>query len=296
VVSVATGLLVDRALGEPPAPMHPVVAFGRVMQRVEARTYADSRARGVYYTLAGVGLGVVAGAAVRSPIAAVAISAAGRELRTTAARVRDALLGDDLATARMLVPALVGRDPTALDASGLAAAVIESLAENTVDAVVAPALWAVVAGAPGALGYRAVNTMDAMVGHRSARYARFGWASARLDDVANFMPARVTATLVTLVRPGAARAIREAVRRDARAHPSPNAGVAEAAFAGALGVQLGGPLRYGTRTECRPLLGRGPRPAPADIDRAIALASQVELALVGSLCTLGLAHRVRKRP
>jgi adenosylcobinamide-phosphate synthase len=221
------------------------------MQRVEARTYADTRARGVYYTLTGVALGVVAGAAVRSPIAAVAISAAGRELRTIAARVRDALLAGDIATARKLVPALVGRDPTALDASGLAAAVIESLAENTVDAVVAPALWGVAGGARGALAYRAVNTMDAMVGHRSARYARFGWASARLDDVANFVPARATAVLVMVVRPHAAAAIREAVRRDARAHPSPNAGVAEAAFAAALGVQLGGPLRYGTRTESR---------------------------------------------
>src|SRR5207237_8243613 len=134
-----------------------------------------------------------AGTVVRSPIAAVAISAAGRELRTTAARVRDALAAGDLETARALVPALVGRDPTALDASGLAAAVIESLAENTVDAVVAPALWAVAAGAPGALGYRAVNTMDAMVGHRSARYGRYGWASARLDDAANFVPRRAAA-------------------------------------------------------------------------------------------------------
>jgi adenosylcobinamide-phosphate synthase len=137
--------------------------------------------------------------------------------------------------------------------------------------------------------------MDAMVGHRSARYERFGWASARLDDVANFVPARATAVLVTLVRPHAAARIREAVRRDAGAHPSPNAGVAEAAFAGALGVQLGGPVRYGTRTEHRPLLGRGARPDPADIDRAIALASQVELALAGLLFALGLAHRRRKR-
>ena len=290
-MSVATGLVVDRALGEPPAALHPVALFGSLMQRIEARTYSDSRVRGAGYTLAGASLGVIAGAVVRSPGAAVAISAAGRELRTTAARIRDAAAAGNLETARALVPALVGRDPSALDASGLAAAVIESLAENTVDAVVAPALWAVAAGAPGALGYRAVNTMDAMVGHRSTRYARFGWASARLDDAANFVPARATAMLVVLVRPGAATAIRAAVRNDARAHPSPNAGVAEAAFAAALGVQLGGPLRYGTRTERRPLLGRGPRPEPADIERAIVLASQVELALVGLLCGLGLLRR-----
>jgi len=294
-VSVATGLLVDRALGEPPAAVHPVAAFGRAMQQFEARTYADSRARGSCYALVGVALGVIAGATVRSRIAAVAISAAGRELRTTAAQIRDALFAGDVETARALVPALVGRDPAGLDASGLAAAVIESLAENTVDAVVAPALWAVVAGAPGALGYRAVNTMDAMVGHRSARYTRFGWASARLDDIANFVPARVAAMLVVLVRPRATAAILEALRKDAPAHPSPNAGVAEAAFAAALGVELGGPLRYGARTERRPLLGRGPRAQPEDIDRAISLASQVELALVALLTVYGLA-RFRGRP
>jgi adenosylcobinamide-phosphate synthase len=293
MVSVAAGLLVDRAFGEPPAAVHPVAAFGRTMQWVESHAYADARVNGVAYAVIGVMAGAAAGAAVRSPMAAVALSAAGRELRMTAGRVRDALFADDLATARTIVPALVGRDATELDASGLAAAVIESLAENSVDAVVAPALWAAVAGAPGALVYRAVNTMDAMVGHRSERYARFGWASARLDDVANFVPARVTASLVALVRPGAALAVRHAVRTSARAHPSPNAGVAEAAFATALDVQLGGPLRYGTRNECRPLLGRGPRPSPRDIDRAIALASHVELALVALLATFGLARRPR---
>src|SRR5204863_6463621 len=124
----------------------------------------------------------------------------------------------------------VGRDPSELDESGVARAVVESVAENTVDAVVAPACWAAVFGAPGVLAHRAVNTLDAMVGHRSARYARFGWAAARLDDGAAWVPARLTAVLVALVRPRAARLVWQAVRRDAPAHPSPNAGVAEAAF------------------------------------------------------------------
>ncbi len=290
-IEAAGGLLVDRALGEPPAVVHPVAAFGRLMQVVEARIYDDSRARGVVYTLAGVLVGAAAGAIVRSPVAAVAISAAGRELRRTASHVRDALLAGDEPRARELVPALVGRDPTMLDASDLAAAVIESVAENTVDAVVAPSLWAALAGAPGALAYRAVNTMDAMVGHRSERYLHFGWASARLDDAANYVPARATAVLVALTRPAATFAIRDAIRTGGRAHPSPNAGVAEAAFAAALGVELGGPLRYGTHAENRPRLGSGSRPQPRDIDRAIALASHVEVALVALLAAGGIARR-----
>jgi adenosylcobinamide-phosphate synthase len=290
------GLLADRLLGEPPPLVHPVAAFGSAMQRLEGVRYADTRAAGVEYSLAGVAIGAVSGALLRAPAVAVALSAAGRELRATAARAHDALLRDDLDAARAIVPALVGRDPTELDASGLAASVIESLGENTVDAVVAPALWAVAAGAAGAATYRALNTMDAMVGHRSDRYRRFGWASARLDDAANFVPARVTAALVALVRPRAAHLIVRAVREQAPAHPSPNAGVAEAAFAAALGVELGGTLRYGSRVEHRPLLGFGDRPRVADIDRAIALASHVELALAGTLGAVAVAGmRTRRR-
>lgn len=290
--AAACGLLLDRLLGEPPASVHPVAAFGNVMERVERHVYGDSRGAGVRYTAAGVAMGYAAGAAL--PLAVVVAStAAGRELRRTAAGVRDALLANDLDHARELVSSLVGRNPNTLDSSGLAAAVIESVAENTVDAVVAPAWWAVVGGAGAASAYRAVNTMDAMVGHRSARYARFGWASARLDDTMNFLPARLTALLVTLVRPAARSAVRRAVREQAPAHPSPNAGVAEAAFAAVLDVELGGPLRYGDRDEERPRLGWGPRPLAADIDRALTLASHVELTLAGLLLTAGLVRKPR---
>jgi adenosylcobinamide-phosphate synthase len=286
---VAAGLLVDRALGEPPDAVHPIAGFGTAMGAVERVVYRDDRAAGVAYTAIGVGIGTASGAIVRSPMIAVATVAAGCELRAAAARVRDRLQVNDLAEARALLPTLVGRDPSALDPSGVAAAVIESLAENSVDAVIAPAFWGVVAGAPGAGAYRAVNTMDAMVGHTSPRYLRFGWSAARLDDVANFLPARLTALLVAVVRPRRARHVARAVFTQAGAHPSPNAGVAEAAFAGALGVELGGPLRYGERLENRPRLGVGPRPSVADIDRAIALASHVELALVAGLGMKSLA-------
>jgi adenosylcobinamide-phosphate synthase len=146
----------------------------------------------------------------------------------------------------------------------------------------------VVSGAPGALGYRAVNTLDATVGHRSPRYARYGWASARLDDAANYLPARLTALLVAAVRPRSAPMVWRAVRAQAPAHPSPNAGVAEAAFAGALGLRLGGENRYEDRVEVRPSLGFGRPPEPADIERAVALSGAVTTALAMALAGIGV--------
>ena len=290
--AVAAGLLLDRLAGEPPADAHPVAWFGRTMERLEERLWSDSRMRGIVYAAVGIVLGLLAGRLLRSVTTAVALTVAGRELRRVARRVGDAAAAGDLAAARTELPALVGRDPSDLDASGVASAVIESVAENSVDAVIAPALWAVVAGAPGAAAYRAVNTMDAMVGRRDDRYGRFGWAAARLDDIANYLPARIFAALVAVTAPERARAVLEAVRRDAPAHPSPNAGVAEAAMAAALGRQLGGPLRYGPSVQNRPLLGTGPRPAPADVAEAIGIADRVERAL---LAVLGIAWMVGAR-
>jgi len=288
---VALGLLLDRAFGEPPDRVHPVAAFGSLMQWIERVVYTDDRAAGYAYTAIGAGVGAAAGALARTPVIAVATSSAGRELRMAATRVRDELRAGDVPRARTLLPVLVGRDPAPLDETGIAAAVVESLAENSVDAVVAPAFWGVAGGAPASGAYRAINTMDAMVGHRSPRYARFGWSAARLDDVANYVPARVTALLVALVRPLRAPHVARAVVTQAGAHPSPNAGVAEAAFAGALGVELGGTVRYGERVEDRPRLGVGPRPGAGDIDRAIDLASHVELALVAILAGWGFGGR-----
>ena len=294
--AVAAGLLLDRLGGEPPANVHPVAHFGRTMQRLEARIWADSRSRGAAYVTIGVALGALAGRLFRSTATVVALVVAGRELRRVARRVGDLAGADDLDVARAELPALVGRDPSALDASGVAAAVIESVAENSVDAIIAPAFWAVVAGAPGAAAYRAINTMDAMVGHRSERYERFGWAAARLDDIANYIPARVFAALVAAVAPKRAGAILRAVRRDAPAHPSPNAGVAEAAMAAALDRQLGGPLRYGPIVQNRPLLGVGPRPTPADAPRSIGVVERVEAVVVALLIIawlVGIGRRTR---
>jgi len=289
--AVAAGILVDRFLGEPTFQPHPVAAFGSAMRRVEDALYCDSRIAGAAHAVVGVTLGALAGRLLRSTTVATALAVAGRSLASTATDVARALDDGDLSRARAVLPALAGRDAEDLDDKEIARAVVESVAENTVDAVVAPALWAAVAGATGALGYRALNTLDAMVGHRSRRYERYGWASARLDDLAGWVPARVTAALVIAVRPRDGQAVWRAVRRDAPAHPSPNAGVAEAAFAAALGLRLGGANSYGGRLDLRPALGDG-RPAEAhDIHRAVALSRDVSLALAAALGTIWVARR-----
>ncbi len=287
--AIAAGLLLDRVIGDPPNRLHPVAWFGSVMVRVERGLWADDRARGVAHASIGVAIGASAGRVIGSTPVAVAISVAGRSLRSAAAGIGLLLDQGDVVGARRELRALVGRDPSELDASGIAAAAIESVAENSVDAVVAPVFWALLGGATGTLAYRAVNTMDAMVGHRSDRHERYGWASARLDDGANYVPARIFALLVAVVRPGRARAVLGLIRRDAGAHPSPNAGVAETAMAAALGVELGGPLRYGDRVERRPTLGQGPRPQPADVPAAISVANRAELLLAGLLAAGAIA-------
>jgi len=265
------GVATDALFGEPPASVHPVRAFGGLMKAVERRLYGDSRAAGTVYTAIGLGVGLSSGLIIRRPIATY-VAVAGRSLWDEATAIAFVLDRGNLDAARDRLPALVGRDPTGLDEKEIARAVVESVAENTVDAIVAPTLW----GRAGlALAYRAVNTMDAVVGHRSQRYERFGWASARLDDAANWVPARVTAAVVAGLRPPKAREVWRAVKEDAPRHPSPNAGVAEAAFAAALELRLGGPNRYGDRIELRPALGAGRPAETVDIGRAVMLSKQV---------------------
>jgi adenosylcobinamide-phosphate synthase len=292
----ALGLLLDRAFGEPPAPLHPVSWFGTAMALAERAGYRDSRAAGALHALLGVLLGAGAGGLLRSATLGTGLAVAGRSLGEAALTVAGALDRGDLEAARAALPTLVGRDPAGLDEREMARAVVESVAENTVDAVVAPAFWAALCGAPGALGYRAVNTLDAMVGHRNARYRAYGWASARLDDAAGFLPARLTAVLVAGVRPGRAAAIWRAVSSQAPAHPSPNAGVAEAAFAAALGLRLGGCNRYGDRVERRPWLGQGRPAAACDIRPAVRLADDVNGLLTATLAAAGLALRQAPAP
>lgn len=216
-----------------------------------------------------------------------------------------ALEAGDLAAARRRLPHLAGRNPERLDETELARATVESIAENTSDAVVAPLVWGAAAGVPGLLAYRAINTLDAMVGHRSPRYERFGWASARLDDAANLLPARLTAALTVLAAPiagGSPRRALAVLRRDGHRHPSPNAGRCEAAFAGALGVRLGGANDYGGRVEHRPHLGDGDGPRVPDISRSVRLARAVGLsavaltAIAAAIAGFGRGRRARRPP
>lgn len=297
-LAVSAGLLLDRRFGEPPTAWHPVAWFGSAMTAFEARAYADSRARGTAYALVGVGLGAAAGRLLGRDTAATAgataVCVAGRELRSVAAQIESFVLSDDLTGARVALPSLVGRDPSVLDTSDICAAVIESVAENSVDAIVAPVFWGFLLGSPGACAYRAINTMDAMVGHRGDRYGRFGSAAAVIDDVANYVPARIFAVLVAVVEPHRGLAVARLVIRDASAHPSPNAGVAETAMAAALGRELGGPLHYGPLREDRPRLGDGPRPSAADVTRAIEISRRVECVMT-ALLVVGAVRSLLRR-
>jgi adenosylcobinamide-phosphate synthase len=297
-LGAAAALALDRALGEPPVPdaLHPVAVLGRGMAALEGRLYDDRAAPGAVLAAASVGAAGAAGVALRSPAAAAYVATSGRALHDAACAVGDALAAGDLAAARERLTHLVGRDPSSLGPTEIARAVVESVAENTTDAIVAPALWAAVAGAPGAFVHRAADTLDSMVGYRDARYRRFGTAAARLDDALAWVPARATAGLVAAVRPRRAAAVLATVRADAPGHPSPNAGVAEAAFAAALGVRLGGgENRYGDVVEARPALGTGRAPAASDIAAAVALSRDVTWGLAAALATAGGALLVASR-
>jgi adenosylcobinamide-phosphate synthase len=298
------GYLADRAFGDP-RRFHRVAGFGRVAGRLEQVMYADSRIRGSAYTLVLVGTTTAVGAVVeratrgRPVLHTLATAAAtwavlgGRSLDREAAAVAD-LLPIDLPAARERLTHLVGRDTRTLSSGEVARAVVESLAENSSDAVVAPLVLGAVAGIPALFGHRAANTLDAMVGHRTSRHTRFGWASARLDDLLNIPGSRLTAGFTVLLgdRPSGAWT---SWRRDSRSHPSPNAGPVESAFAGALGVQLGGTNIYGDRVEHRAVLGFGRPPEPADIDRARFLASRVDAGALIVALGVALSGRAPRR-
>jgi len=267
---------------------------------MESVTYTDSEAAGIVHELALVGSVVGVSAALRPRVVPVALATwtvlGGRSLARAGGQLADCLAAGDVDGARTLLPTLCGRDPAVLDVDGLIRAAVESIAENTSDAAVAPLCWGAVGGLPGLLGYRAVNTLDAMVGYRNVRYHRFGWAAARVDDVANLVPARVTGMLIVALAPlhgGRAGGALHTWRRDARQHPSPNAGVVEAAMAGALGISVGGVTPYRHGVELRPVLGAGTDPSVADLRRAVQLSQGVQWgSLVLAVGGAALAGRV----
>ncbi|GAA4744376.1 cobalamin biosynthesis protein [Nocardioides endophyticus] len=294
LLGLVAGFAADRVWGDP-ARWHPVAGFGTTAAALERRTYADRRLNGVVHVTILVGAAAAVGVR-RTGVIGTAVSTwavlGGRSLDREAEAVQRLLEAGDLAGARQRLTHLVGRDTSELDVAGVARAVIESVAENTSDAVVAPLVWGAVLGTPGLLAYRAANTLDAMIGHRSPRYERFGWAAARLDDVLNLPGSRLTATLAVLLGEDH-RAAWAAWRRDAPGHPSPNAGPVEAAFAGALGVRLGGVNVYAGRVEDRQVLGDGRAPDTHDITRARRLASRVGLGALVAIAPIALRRRRR---
>lgn len=289
---LALGVALDQLLADPQRH-HPVAWFGSWATLVEKVAYADSRAAGALFTAAAIapaqaGGIVVEKAASRRGWLQVAATAAAtwaalgvRRLANEGGIMADRLDSGDLEAAREQLPNLCGRDPRTLDEEGLGRATVESMAENTNDAGVCTLLWGAVAGVPGILAHRALNTLDAMVGYRNERYGRFGTVAAVADDAAAWLPARVTGALACLTAPligGRTGTAWRIMRRDGASHPSPNGGWCESAWAGALGVQLGGENRYGERVESRPTLGDGPRPRGAEVRRAAQLVTAVTAA------------------
>jgi len=213
---------------------------------------------------------------------------AQRSLHRHVADVAMALDKNGLDSGRVAVAHIVGRNPGSLDAAGVARAAIESLAENFSDAVVAPVLWLVIGGLPGIAVYKAINTADSIIGHRTARHEAFGWAAARLDDLVNLPASRLSALLLiaaaALMKNASAAAAWHAVRRDASRHRSPNAGFPEAAMAGALNLALAGPRVYGALRVDDAFMGDGRTDAnAADIRRALALFRRADALLIALL-------------
>ncbi|MEV8371908.1 cobalamin biosynthesis protein [Kribbella sp. NPDC056861] len=304
-MSRALGLLLgfaaDRWLGDP-RRFHPVAGFGQLAGRLETRLYSDSRAAGTAYAGALVGSVVAAGVVAERltsgrPVVRTLLTAAatwavvgGRSLEREAEVMAGFLEAKELEAARGRLSYLCSRDATDLSADELARATVESVAENTSDATVAPLIWGGLFGIPGLIGYRAANTLDAMVGYKSARYRNFGWASARLDDLVNLGPARACAVLTGVVSGRLGESWR-IWRRDAGGHPSPNAGPVEAAFAGALDLRLGGTNVYGAEVEDRGTLGDGLPPAVGDIRRTALLARRVSYAAAATAAILAVRPR-----
>jgi adenosylcobinamide-phosphate synthase len=296
LAALALALVIDRLVGDPrwlwARLPHPVALAGSLIAALERRLndpalgFSARRRRGVLALLALVVAAVALGLLVHGLLARLpggllveallaSILLAQKSLIEHVRAVAEALRVS-LQAGRSAVARIVGRDVSVLDEAGVSRAAIESAAENFSDGLLAPAVWFLLLGLPGLLAYKAVNTADSMIGHRSPRYEAFGWAAARLDDVLNWVPARLSALLIAAAAPlagGDARRTWAVARRDARKHKSPNAGWPEAATAGALGLALGGPRRYGEVAVDGAWLGpEGRRDAtPADIDAALRL-------------------------
>ncbi|HKQ13416.1 MAG TPA: adenosylcobinamide-phosphate synthase CbiB [Steroidobacteraceae bacterium] len=282
----AAALAVEACLGYPQALYariaHPVVWIGKLIETLERRWNDPARSDAKRKALGIVTMTIVAGSAgavgyaiqvgaQRLPfgmIIVILIATMGLAQRSLYSHVRDVLrplARDDVPAAREAVSKIVGRDTAQLTSSGVSAAAIESLAESFNDGIVAPAFWLAVGGLPGLFAYKALNTADSLIGHREPRWRAFGWAAARADDVANLIPARLAGLLIVIAGGSGLRVM----WRNAPHHASPNAGWPEAAMAGALQIELGGPATYEGVMHERPSFGTGRRPDVGDLRRAL---------------------------
>jgi adenosylcobinamide-phosphate synthase len=308
-------LLVEATLGYPDRVLraigHPVMWSGRMIGALDATLNRDTsssgrrRAAGFVTAFVVAALPAAAAYAIESsllllPLGLVAVALiastliAQRSLHDHVERVATALEQEGLAGGRQAVSQIVGRDPDALDEAGVARAAIESLAENFSDGVVAPVFWLAIGGLAGGAAYKAINTADSMIGHRTPRHSDFGFAAARLDDLVNLPASRLSALLIVLAAAisnnASASNAWTAVWRDARHHRSPNAGWPEAAMAGALGLSLAGPRVYGGVTVDDATMGDGRREAGAqDIRAALALYRRADVILIALVAALALA-------
>lgn len=292
-------LMAEAALGYPAWLLrrigHPVTWTGRLIAAMDRRWNRGRRrlASGFAAMLVLLAVGGGTGWAIEmlaagwaGTLGVILLATTGlaqRSLWQHVAAVATPLEQGDLDNARAALSLTVGRDTAALDEAGIAAAAAETLAESFCDGIVAPAFWFMALGLPGLLAFKCISTADSMIGHRDARYELFGKASARMDDALNWIPARLSAVLICLSASGGWRIM----WRDARRHLSPNAGWPESAMAGALGVTLGGGAFYDGEWIARQTLGDGPRPAPADLRRALRVFLRAGLLLW--LCVGGLS-------
>lgn len=283
---------------------HPVTWIGALIGALDARLNNGSDARRfsagaattvlVVFLVGGLALvmqdylpegptGLVLGGALAWPLVAL------RSMNDHVAAVQGPLSEGDLTKARHAVSMIVGRDPAKLNEAGVARGALESLAENTSDGIVAPVFWGAVAGVPGIAAYKAINTLDSMIGHRNDRFEQFGKVAARLDDLVNLIPARLTGFLFAAVSTAPVRAVR-VMLSDASRHRSPNAGWPEGAMAGSLNVRLSGPRVYGDRVADEPWLNASaPDPEARDLKRGLKFYRRAMAAMVGLLGALFLA-------
>ncbi len=293
--------VIDLAIGDPRRMPHPVRAMGRVIEWAESplRMLPSERLAGIVLTTLVVSATYISTSWVLSMslhqgltlyfiIATITLyfTISVKSLADEAGSVVSALDSGDIAGARQRLSRIVGRDTENLDEPQIIRACVETVAEGTVDGIISPIFYASLCGPAAAMAYKAVNTLDSMVGYRNERYMRFGWASARLDDLANYIPARISFRLIAISSYICGKPVRECIHvatRDGHRHPSINSGIPEAAFAGALGVQLGGPSTYGGILSDKPLIG-DPK-EPLTIER---IEEAVNIAYVTSFLALGM--------